>query len=240
MEDKVGLFLLTFDESEKKLDFVLHLHNNLTIDDVDMGVLKGGADPVEYARHGPSLVISYNTQITNTFNIVSINIKSKQIELWHESYALFEMELTGFLLSDGDFLILNKFGMHLISLKGRGDAPRKIRGHDCSKKKLHSVGSLRYLRIADSNYIRVIDTDHCKLITINDMHTSSSGTTRFSELYRIKICQIGLRELMFVQSLFCTLSEKETLALIEEQPSLDLMFKNLFELELRSPLTYQI
>jgi hypothetical protein len=53
----------------------------------------------------------------NTYNIFVLDLYTKKLDFWHESYALFETELTGFLLDNDDFLTLTKDGMHVISLK---------------------------------------------------------------------------------------------------------------------------
>lgn len=62
-------------------------------------------------------MLSFSAQDLNTFNIISVNLQNKGIEVWYETHALFETKLTGFMLADGDFLILDRFGMHIVCLK---------------------------------------------------------------------------------------------------------------------------
>jgi len=107
---EVGYFLLGFNQDTKEVEYYMNWEHKLPIDDADMSVLNQDLGD----KH---IVVSYATQFIDTYNIFVINLKSKKIRFWHESYALYEAELTGFLLADDNFLIFDRFGMFLVSLK---------------------------------------------------------------------------------------------------------------------------
>ena len=65
-------------------------------------------------------------------------------------------------------MILNRFGMFLVTLKADQTEPRKVRAEDNQKQKLHSMGSLTYLKIHPSNHIRIMDAGDETLIGIQD------------------------------------------------------------------------
>lgn len=104
-----------------------------------------------------------------------INLKTRGIEFWHESYALFEAEMTGFHCADNDFIILNRFGMSLITLKYGETKSRKVDASDRQKLKLHSMGSLQYLKIRPSNHIRIMGASEDTIISIQDQSFDQNG-----------------------------------------------------------------
>ena len=63
---------------------------------------------------------------------MTINMSNNRIEFLYETHALFEADLTGLMLADGDFLIFDRFGMQIVSLK-REDNQRKLRSSNGSK-----------------------------------------------------------------------------------------------------------
>ena len=133
---------MSFNEDTEKLEDYIRWEHKLPIDDADMSMMTRFYDQQEKKDNHRRIVCSFKTQYINTYNIFVINLTTKGIEFWHESYALFEAEQTGFHCSDDDFIILNRFGMYIVTLKRGQTAPRKIRGDDGNKLKLHSMGSL--------------------------------------------------------------------------------------------------
>ena len=69
-------------------------------------------------------------------------------------------------------------------------------------KKLHSLGSLEYLKIDASNHIRVMDVGADSVISIQDQYLDKEDKTQFIDLYRVKLFSLKLRELLLLQSLF--------------------------------------
>jgi hypothetical protein len=74
------------------------------------------------------------------------------IKYWHESYQLWESPIKGFLLDNHDFLILSKDGINLISLNESHEL-KKIKDVNGFKRKIHSLGSLNYLKIEPTNHL---------------------------------------------------------------------------------------
>ena len=63
-----------------------------------------------------SIIVSYKMIGYNTYNIFVIDLKmaeSKEclLKYWHESYALWESPVRGFLLSNNDYLMISKDGI---------------------------------------------------------------------------------------------------------------------------------
>jgi len=131
----------------------MNWEHKLPINDADMCIRK--CKDYESGKDVNKIVISYCSQYINTYNIFLLNLKTKKLDFWHESYALFETELTGFLLENDDFLTLTKDGMFNISLRDN-PRPRKVKDAYGEKKKLHSIGSLNYLKIAPDNHIKLM------------------------------------------------------------------------------------
>lgn len=76
---------------------------------------------------------------------------------------------------------------------------RKVRCADSSKKKLHSIGSLEYLKCNKRNHIRVQDTDtNQSIICVEDMHFNIHGQSQFVDMYRIIVSQQSVRELLLL------------------------------------------
>lgn len=145
MNEVNGFFLLSFHEDTNLVQFHVSWEHKLPMADGDMSMMKTKQEgqPPD-TKH---IVVSFKTQFINTYNIFVINLKTSGVEFWHESYALYEAEMTGFHCADDDFMILNRFGMYLITLKRGQLVPKKIRANDGRKQKLHSMGSLQYLKI---------------------------------------------------------------------------------------------
>ena len=62
------------------------------------------------------MAVSFKSIGINTFNVIVINLDTKLIRYWHESYQLWESEVTGFCLKTNDFLILSKSGINVLVL----------------------------------------------------------------------------------------------------------------------------
>ena len=62
------------------------------------------------------MVVSFKVIGINTFNVIVINLETNFIRYWHESYQLWESEVTGFCLKSNDFLILSRLGINVLSL----------------------------------------------------------------------------------------------------------------------------
>ena len=142
------------------------------------------------------------------------------------------------MLADGTFLILDRLGMHMVSLKKNFTA-QKVKSRDGGKQKLHSIASMLYLKSNCSNHIKIQDIDSQQaVIFIQDMLFDDKGKSQFFQLFRVAIHNQNLRQLLLLQSLLGAPSEQMIYDFIRQQPSLDIFFQNLFELDIRSFITY--
>jgi hypothetical protein len=97
------------------------------------------------------IVVCYKCIGINTFNVFVIDLESKLIKYWHESNQLWEGTVKGFLLDTNDFTILSKDGINLLSL---GERPsRVVQDSKGADRRIHSLGSLNYLKIAPTNHL---------------------------------------------------------------------------------------
>jgi len=96
-------------------------------------------------------VISYKCIGINTFNVFVVDCETRLIKFWHESNNLWESTVKGFLLSTNDFTILSKDGINLLTLGDRKS--RVVMDSDKNPRKIHSLGSMNYLKIAPSNHL---------------------------------------------------------------------------------------
>ena len=116
---------MKFDEEKQDLECVIKWVHKLPIEDADMSVMT-----TQWSKNKPNnshIVCSFKKQYVNTYNILVIDLNTKNIEFWHESYALYEAEITGFHCADDDFMILNRFGMYIVTLKRDQIVPRKVK-----------------------------------------------------------------------------------------------------------------
>ena len=100
-----------------------------------------------------SLIVSYKMTGFNTYNVFVIDLSQESclLKYWHESYALWESPIRGFLLSNNDFLVISKDGIQLLAL---GNQEKKVlRDMDGQKRMIHSLGSVDYLKIEKRNHI---------------------------------------------------------------------------------------
>lgn len=63
------------------------------------------------------LVVSYKAEGHNTYNVFVFDLEGKKIKYWYEMYHLYELPVKGYLLPGSkDFIVLSKYGMHMINL----------------------------------------------------------------------------------------------------------------------------
>ena len=100
------------------------------------------------------MAVSFKTQGINTFNMISMDINSKLIKYWHESYQLWESNVTGFMLETSkDFLIISsKGGINLLNLSD-SQSNRLVKDTEGNYRAIHPLGSCNYLRIEQTNHI---------------------------------------------------------------------------------------
>ena len=98
-----------------------------------------------------SIVVSFKMIGINTYNVFVIDLETKLIKYWHESYHLWESRVKGFLLSTNEFMILSKEGINIIMLGEK--KPRALKDKDGNIRMLHALGEMNYLKIEPTNHV---------------------------------------------------------------------------------------
>lgn len=141
------LFNVSINKPHSKSEYYINWTNKLDIGDCDMHLLINKKD--RYIKK--SIVISYKCIGINTFNVFVIDLKTKLIKYWHESYQLWESKVKGFLLTSNDFMILAKTGINLLAL-GEKEA-RVVKDNEGFDRMIHALGSCNFLKIEQTNHL---------------------------------------------------------------------------------------
>lgn len=164
-KQKLGFYLLSFDthHPEQECQILVAWNHMLDIADADIQLLVASEtgleeDVVEDAdveltvkKKYTSIVVSFKMIGINTFNVFVIDLDTKLIKYWHESYQLWESKVKGFLLSSNEFMILSKDGINVIMLGEK--KPRVLKDKDGQIRLLHSLGEMNYLKIEPTGHV---------------------------------------------------------------------------------------
>ena len=121
---QLGFYLLRFNlDNPSDSKFIINWDNKLDIDDCAIFLMSEAG----WGQEPDSIICSYKMIGFNTYNVFVIDLKNEDtlIKYWHESYALWESPVRGFLLSNNDYLVISKDGVQLLCL-GKGK-PKMIR-----------------------------------------------------------------------------------------------------------------
>ena len=105
---------------------------------------------------------------------------------------------------------------------------------------IHSLGSCDYLKIDERNHLLFScqfydDRQICVQEQYNDpVHM----TTRFNDIYKVKVHDITLRELLLVQSLYVSTESGAAYKLVKAQPDPGIFLKVFLELDVKSLVTF--
>lgn len=145
--------------------------------------------------------------------------------------------MKGFLLPSHDFLIISKLGINVIAIGKKSE--RVITDQDGFKRMIHSMGSCNYLKIEPEQHILFACQYYDdRQICIQDQYDNHLQQTQFEDIYRIKIHEITLRELMLIQSLYSCKTASDVSQLVKMQPSPMIFFKVYLELGIKSMIPY--
>ena len=102
-------------------------------------------------------------------------------------------------------------------------------------KVLHSLDSLSYLKVDSINYINFRCQDYNnRVMSIEQEWTSTSEngvvSTFYDEIYKIKIHEVTLRELLILQSFYVSRTTSDIIRLIKMQPDPRFFYKTFLEL----------
>ena len=120
-EGKSGVFLIKFHElNPTKFNFFVKYKTKLDIADADIAIVRNVKEQFK------ELIVSYKTINENTFNVFIVDISGHEpIPLYrHESFQLWESQISAFYLSENnDYIMINCDGISLISL---GTAQKRL------------------------------------------------------------------------------------------------------------------
>ena len=113
------------------------------------------------------LIISFKTTIENTYNVYIVDISGKSP--WplfrHESFQLWESQITAFFIAKtNDYVTINQDGISLISLDSFDK--KYIKSADGQEKMIHAIESVNYLKVDAENFIHFDFSGHTKKIKI--------------------------------------------------------------------------
>jgi hypothetical protein len=104
---------------------------------------------------------------------------------------------------------------------------------------IHSLGSIDYLKIEpDQHLFYACQYYDDRQVCVQEQYTDQDGRTNFTDIYRLKVHEITLRELMLVQSLYASKTASDVSHLVALQPSPALFFKVFLELGMKSMVPY--
>lgn len=134
----------------------------------------------------------------------------------HESSHLWESKVRTAMLKFDDLIILSNFGVRLVNLGSKRKKILKIQDKkDCL---LHPISSCNDLCLENSNHIMLSYTNTNEIIiSIQEQYKDMFGETYFENIYKLKIHQIKLVELMLLQSIYMCRQLYDIVKLIEMQ-----------------------
>lgn len=104
---------------------------------------------------------------------------------------------------------------------------------------MHSLGSCDYLKIESTNHLLFAcqyydDRQICLQEQFNDV----DGFTHFDDIFRIKINEITLRELLLIQSIYNCKTQSDIEIIVEDQPNPLIFYKVFLELGVKSLIPF--
>lgn len=144
--------------------------------------------------------------------------------------------MRGFLLANNDFLALSKEGASVLVL---GNKPNKtLTDADGAKRMIHSLTEVDYLKVESRNHIMfACQFYNDRQIRVQEQYVDGSGFTKFNDLFRVRIHEITLRELLLIQSIYYGDPDK-THQLVNDQPNPTLFLKVFLELATKPLVSY--
>ena len=136
-----------------------------------------------------------------------------------------------------EYVTMSKSGLNVLAL-GKVEK-RKLSSSDGQMKMIHSLDSLSFLKVDKINYINFKCQDYSnRIISIEqeDEHTimvngKPETINSYREIYKVKIFEITLRELLILQSLYICSTQSDIVNLVKLQPNPTFFYKTFLELD---------
>lgn len=118
-----------------------------------------------------------------------------------------------------DFLSFSKAGINILALGQT--AKRKIFDNEGQTKMIHSLDSLSFLKVDQTNLMNFKCQEYSnRVVSIEQEHTSGSTKSGdrnsfYYDIYKIKIHEVTLRELLILQSLYLCKTQSDISNLVE-------------------------
>lgn len=237
-KEKLGFFLIKINEDNPLTDslYLTLWKNKLDIADANITLLRGTDE--ENGEPYKELVISYKTIYINTYNVVVVDGTEKTegsaIIYKHEAFQLWESQIFGLMLQKNkEYISFSKSGMNILAL---GSKPKRgLKDHEGQSKMIHSLESLTFLKIDPINSITFECQDYNnRIISIDQEYKKFTGNgfeNYYENIYKVKIHEITLRELMILQSFYLCKTQSDIFNLVRKQPTPRLFYKTFLELD---------
>ena len=240
-QGKLGFFLIRFSVSDpNKHDYLTMWRHKLDIADVNMQIFR---DVDANGEPFKELIIGYKTIYINTYNLVVQDLggalEDRATLQRHESFQLWESAIAGMCLqtTNKEYVTMSKSGLNVLAL-GKVEK-RKLSSSDGQMKIIHSLDSLSFLKVDKINYINFKCQDYSnRIISIEqeDEHTIMANgkpetINSYREIYKVKIFEITLRELLILQSLYISSTQTDIVNLVKLQPNPTFFYKTFLELD---------
>jgi len=179
-----------------------------------------------------SIVVSFKMIGINTYNVFVIDLDTHLIKYWHESYQLWESTVKGFLLTSNEFMILSKDGINVIMLGEK--KPRVLKDKDGQIRLLHALGEMNYLKIEPTGHVYFsCQFYNDRQVCLQEQYQDMNNNTKFDDIYKIKIYEPTLRELMLLQSIYGSGKLSDIEEIVIDQPNASIFFKVFLELDMK-------
>ena len=150
----LGYYLLEIREKNPittGAEFLINWKSKLDIGDAAINLLE---DPGQ--ESDKSIVICFKSIFINTYNIMVVSLKTKQILIKHEHSHLYECSIGALLLKlQNDLILFSKDGMIVLNLGTSQSAnKRAIKDSQDVDYYLHTLSSCKDLRLEESNHLK--------------------------------------------------------------------------------------
>lgn len=214
--------------------------HKLSIDDVGMQIIR---DVDANGTPFKELIIGYKTIYINTYNLVVQDLggalKDRATLQRHESFQLWESKISAMTLQtvNKEFVSMSKSGLNVLAL-GKIEK-RKLSSIDGQMKMIHSLDSLSFLKVDKINYVNLKCQDYNnRVISIEqedehfiEVNGKQEAVNSYREIYKIKIHEITLRELLILQSFYICGTQSDIVNLVKLQPNPTFFYKTFLELD---------